>query len=904
MAISLRITLPDSLGNEASKYNELLYKGNTRTIVGNVTFTSTTSSTTYSTLTSYSGTYANQGENGLFNMLKIEVLADYLLDNDWVDSISTTVSDIDTSVSNLQADIGQYVVPTAIVGQLITIPHLTTASIYKLKIETTVTGGNITINDGSGALPLLNVDGTNVTELSQDTKYFEVVKETVNFTLLPKGGVKEFFGDGSDGTISDLGTIASMPSGGVLANIIDRNDATNTQTNALTTGINPILKLSYSVPTPCIGVYFKSIKTNQANGGRLYIQYSDDDINWYYDYAGNYSFIGSTLTSVNIKSFDSKLHKYWRVVADQVLNNDIITIAGIIINYVVGDNTTTFLYRIVEPSTLNGGAVIKQYTQYTLPVGYEHTVQNPCQGLVIYSQGDAVVNGVIDMSQKAGLAPNGNPIPMPIIPSYIEYSEELLDSYVKSQLHMDGANNGTTFTDVSGKVWTATENAVTKTSDKKYGTASAYFDGNGDSISTPDSEDFNLSNVDWTFDFWFKRLAIGSSQTLFSQSDGSGTASTVSIWVYFDASNILNVVVGNGSTITTYATGIAMSDLIDWHHLEISRYGTFLQVFIDGVQKYNSSVLSGFTFGNSTQVFAIGARNVSTTSFNGYIDEFRFSKGIARHTTNFKVNKYPYSDSLTIRDTYSYEAFKEMYQLTTVLQTLRGGYGGNGGYGGGYSGSTGRQSSVGIGGAGRQNLGGFGGGGSGGGYSGTWSLSGGVGGSILFAELGGGVLTGGMPLNSNNSAFTVNGINGSGAFAPVINSGSGYTINSGKCNGAGGGGCGPMTSGSAGDGEYAGGFVLFICKGSFTNSGTIKSNGGKGGNGWSVVGISNSGGGGGGGGAGGGVVSILHKGAYSNTGTLQVNGGVGGSAGTGVSVGEAGGSGTSGSVGTINIQQL
>ena len=42
---------------------------------------------------------------------------------------------------------------------------------------------------------------------------------------------------------------------------------------------------------------------------------------------------------------------------------------------------------------LNGPAVVKQFSSLTLPVGYSMTVENPCQGLIIYCQGNAVING-------------------------------------------------------------------------------------------------------------------------------------------------------------------------------------------------------------------------------------------------------------------------------------------------------------------------------------------------------------------------------------------------------------------------------------------------------------------------------------------------------------------------------
>lgn len=64
-----------NLTGEQTEY-ERLYKLKPRTQSGNVTFTSTTSSTTYNTATYSGGAYANTGEQGMLNILA-DVLDSY-----------------------------------------------------------------------------------------------------------------------------------------------------------------------------------------------------------------------------------------------------------------------------------------------------------------------------------------------------------------------------------------------------------------------------------------------------------------------------------------------------------------------------------------------------------------------------------------------------------------------------------------------------------------------------------------------------------------------------------------------------------------------------------------------------------------------------------------------------------
>lgn len=75
------------------------------------------------------------------------------------------------------------------------------------------------------------------------------------------------------------------------------------------------------------------------------------------------------------------------------------------------------------------------------------------------------------------------------------------DSNTLALLHMDGSDNGTTFTDSSshGRTITRTGSPVTKTSIKKFGTSSCYFgDGDGtagshgNALSMPDSSSWDF----------------------------------------------------------------------------------------------------------------------------------------------------------------------------------------------------------------------------------------------------------------------------------------------------------------------------------------------------------------------------------------------------------------------------
>lgn len=241
----------------------------------------------------------------------------------------------------------------------------------------------------------------------------------------------------------------------------------------------------------------------------------------------------------------------------------------------------------------------------------------------------------------------------------------------------------------------------------------------------------------------------------------------------------------------------------------------------------------------------------------------------------------------------------KLYNLSSVFESLKGGKGGNGGAGGKGDGTAIGPSQGGRGGKGRHNLGGFGGGG-GGGIRGDnanyWSHPACDGGSVDWAELGGG---GDTYRALSTSAAGLN-------TKPAKNGAGGGSVDGGRggtCLGGGGGGASDGANGIGGNGEFAGGFILIIAGGNITigATGVIEANGGVGGKGADCSNATAYGGGAGGGGAGGGVIGLLYAGTYTNSGVVQANGGVGGAAGTSKN---AAGSGTSGSAGTIKVQKI
>jgi len=221
-----------------------------------------------------------------------------------------------------------------------------------------------------------------------------------------------------------------------------------------------------------------------------------------------------------------------------------------------------------------------------------------------------------------------------------------IDTYTKLLLHCDGADASTTFTDsATGKTVTVYGNAQIDTAQSKFGGASGLFDGTGDYLTTPDSSDFAFGTGDFTIDFWYRFNAVpgtNTTQRIYSQYNGGDN------WVFLSFQDIsgsfyfrlesapsaytANIDVNKTTTVSTNT----------WYHFAVVRNGNNFMMFKDGTQ-IGTTVVDADSMFDSSQLLNIGSQNGSSNFLNGWIDEFRVSKGIARWTTNFTPPVSPYS---------------------------------------------------------------------------------------------------------------------------------------------------------------------------------------------------------------------------------------------------------------------
>jgi hypothetical protein len=177
-------------------------------------------------------------------------------------------------------------------------------------------------------------------------------------------------------------------------------------------------------------------------------------------------------------------------------------------------------------------------------------------------------------------------------------------------------------------------NAQISTTQSKFGGSSMYFDGTGDYLSIPASDNFVMGTGDFTIECWIYLSATGISDGVIIELRSSGATA--------------NGFVFNTRAVTSPSTGFKLNFFTDnaanlattilaynaWHHVAVTRSSGTVRMFANG-----TSDITPFTKNNNFSdkpIPTIGQSLLYTNSnITGYIDDLRITKGYARYTANF-----------------------------------------------------------------------------------------------------------------------------------------------------------------------------------------------------------------------------------------------------------------------------
>lgn len=197
------------------------------------------------------------------------------------------------------------------------------------------------------------------------------------------------------------------------------------------------------------------------------------------------------------------------------------------------------------------------------------------------------------------------------------------------------ANASNTFIDWSSasKNVTRLGNVVTSTAQSVSGSTSIYFPGStSDGLNIANSDDWNFYAGDFTVECWIRPANVSGTKVLIDR----GQYSNYTPWglvMSNDQASFQGTSTGS-SHLWALSSSAGSISVNQWTHIAGVRYGSNVYLYVNGTQVASANIGTASLQVVTNQV-TIGRTNNSFYAFNGYMDDIRITKGVARYTSNF-----------------------------------------------------------------------------------------------------------------------------------------------------------------------------------------------------------------------------------------------------------------------------
>lgn len=200
-------------------------------------------------------------------------------------------------------------------------------------------------------------------------------------------------------------------------------------------------------------------------------------------------------------------------------------------------------------------------------------------------------------------------------------------------LHCDGVNGSTTFTDNSPnpKTISVVGSTAISTAQSKFGGASTRFDGTASQLATSTSTDLAFGTGDFTIECFININAYKNYGFIYLTTGAT--------------THFLLALGSTGRTLRAFVTGSVIDlngpttlALNTWYHVAVTRSGTTVRLFLNGVLEVSGTCASTFT--DTSAIIGEAADPI-----DAYIDELRVTTGAARYTANFTPPIAAFGDS-------------------------------------------------------------------------------------------------------------------------------------------------------------------------------------------------------------------------------------------------------------------
>jgi hypothetical protein len=188
---------------------------------------------------------------------------------------------------------------------------------------------------------------------------------------------------------------------------------------------------------------------------------------------------------------------------------------------------------------------------------------------------------------------------------------------------------------------------------------SVQFNGTSQYLSVPANASLNFGTGDFTVEAWIYHTTLGTDSFIISSSDSGG--------LFFGFLGGTSLGYGQAGSTWDYSYPHNMS-LNAWYHVALTRSGTSIKMFVNGIQlgvTQTSSV--SYNFGNTTV-----ASQRAAYYYAGYISNVRVVKGVAVYTSNFVPPAAPLNNSQVANQSGAPSAAVNISQTSLLLNTAFG----------------------------------------------------------------------------------------------------------------------------------------------------------------------------------------------------------------------------------------
>lgn len=204
---------------------------------------------------------------------------------------------------------------------------------------------------------------------------------------------------------------------------------------------------------------------------------------------------------------------------------------------------------------------------------------------------------------------------------------------VVALLHFNGADGTNSFTDVTGRTWSAVNQAQHDTAQAKWGTASLLLDGNSDAISTADAAALEPGAGAFTLECWVRFAVLptsGNYEVFFAK--WAANQICFDFYLYNNAGTMLLEFAAstNGTSFNIIVNRNWTPVINTWYFVQFIRDGATSKFAVDGAQVGADVSVTGTLF-NGNAPLRVGSDSPSPTDcINGWIDDVRYTVGVAR----------------------------------------------------------------------------------------------------------------------------------------------------------------------------------------------------------------------------------------------------------------------------------